>query len=69
MEALGLALHQNPEIEGIKIGNQVIKAGQFADDLWMVSPSTQQNVNNILLELDSFKKFSGLTINTEKCGD
>ena len=66
VELLGLAIRQNPKIQGIKIGETEIKAGQFADDLWTVSPSSQETVNEILQELCKFQKFSGLRINSEK---
>ena len=66
VELLGLGIRQNSRIEGIKIGEAEIKAGQYADDLW----STLKNIeslNNLLLKLDRFYEFSGLTINSEKC--
>ena len=48
------------------IGSQEVKTGQFADDLWSISPHSQQNVNEILRELDKFSSFSGLVINPQK---
>ena len=67
VEVLGIAIRHNDQICGVKIGTQEVKAGQFADDLWTVSPHSQQNVNAILEELNSFSKFLGLVINPEKC--
>ena len=34
VELLGLGIRQNKNIQGIKLNNEEIKAGQFADDLW-----------------------------------
>ena len=67
VEMLGIAIRQNDDIVGLKIGNVEIKAGQFADDLWTVTPPSQSNVNAILIELENFRKYTGLTINPEKC--
>ena len=34
IEMLGIGIRQNKLIEGIRIGNSEVKAGQYADDLW-----------------------------------
>ena len=67
VELLGLGIRQNDDIIGIDINGSVIKSGQFADDLWTVTPASKQNVDNILRELLAFQSFSGLRINMEKC--
>ena len=54
------------KIEGIELNQEMIKAGQFADDLWSVTPAKQENIKEILKELVAFKKYSGLTINPKK---
>ena len=66
VEILGLAIRQNANIEGLKVGTQEIKCSQFADDLWTSSKATSSSVNAILKELVSFRDFSGLIINAEK---
>ena len=69
MEMLGLALRQNNKIQGVTLGESKIKIKphQYADDdLWTVCPATAQNLNQILVELDEFKKYSGLKINPEQ---
>ena len=66
VELLGIAIRQNANIEGITIGNTEIKSGQFADDLWTITPS-QNGINAILHELIQFEAFSGLQINADKC--
>ena len=67
VELLGLALRQNDSIIGIKVGEETIKAGQFADDLWTSLHPSTENIDEVLNELDSFGTFSGLRINPEKC--
>ena len=65
VERLGTC--QNDQIEGITLEDTKIKAGQFADDLWTVTPSTQDSVNETLNKLNKFKAFLGLKINLTKC--
>ena len=67
VEILGLAVRQNKEIKGIKLGESEIKAGQYADDLWSSLLATEQNINQMIKELNLFGAFSGLYINPEKC--
>ena len=70
VELLGLALRQNKQIKGVEISpNNEVKAGQFADDLWTFTPAEAGQVNAVLAELESFRKFSGLTINPDKCAE
>ena len=66
VEVLGLAIRQNKDIIGFQIGDYTVKSGQFANDLWTVTPPSQNNVNSILKELQDYGKFSGLRINSEK---
>ena len=67
VEILGIAVRQNQKIKGFELNEVLIKSGQFADDLWTVSPADKESINETLQELASFQKFSGLTINPEKC--
>ena len=66
-EIIGSAIRQNPSIKGIKIGNTEVVSGQFADDLWTLLFPTANNLNEVLQELESFARYSGLRINSEKC--
>ena len=66
VEILGLAIRQNENIKGIKVGEEEIKSGQFADDLWASLLASERNTNAILQELEDFSKFSGLQINSDK---
>ena len=66
MEVLGSAIRQNKNIRGVQIADIEIKSGQFADDLWTISPYSQQNINETLQELSRFQEFSGLRLNADK---
>ena len=67
VEALGVAIRQNDEIEGFQIGQSHIKSGQFADDLWATLKGKEQNINAMLKLLHKFQLYSGLRLNPEKC--
>ena len=67
VEMLGLAIRQEENIEGIKIGEAHLKSGQFADDLWAALKAKEANINEMLKLLDRFYKFAGLKINPDKC--
>ena len=66
VEILGHKIRENVNIRGIHIGNQQVKAGQFADDLWSTLFATEENLNNFLHEIDKFSEYSGLVLNAEK---
>ena len=66
VELLGISIRNNKEIEGIRIGQEEIKAGQFANDLWSTLKAKEATVNAMLDELENFRKFSGLQINPQK---
>ena len=65
VEALGIAIRNNADIEGIQLGLYNVKSGQFADDLWATLKNIE-SVNAILQELSKFYMFSGLKLNAEK---
>ena len=67
VEILGIAIRQDEDIEGIKIGEANIKSGQFADDLWASLVAKEKAVNAMLQVLERYSKFAGLKINSEKC--
>ena len=67
VELLGLGIRQNERIEGITINGQVIKSGQFADDLWTSLKASERNLQNTLNEKQDFGRMSGLYTNPEKC--
>ena len=53
VEILALAIRQNDRIQGLELGTEPIKNGQFADDLWATLKNIE-SVNTLLQELDKF---------------
>ena len=66
VEILGLAIRQNREIEGTRIGNYHKKLAQYADDLWTVIKGTEKCFDALMETFEDFAKISGLHINAEK---
>ena len=67
VELLGMAIRNNKEIGGIKIGkNYSKKHSQYADDLWASLDGTQESLDALLLVFDKFAAISGLKINYDK---
>ena len=70
VETLALAIRQNPEIIGIKIGGEETKLFQYADDTTVVL-SDIDSAQALFNLLEVFKNLSGLVINSSKlteCG-
>ena len=70
VETLALAIRQNPEIIGIKIGGEETKLFQYADDTTAVL-SDIDSAQALFNLLEVFKNLSGLVINSSKlteCG-
>ena len=65
-EVLAIKLRENPNINGIQIGNFDKILGQFADDLDMYLPHKTSMLNKAMYELDKFQKNSGFKINYNK---
>ena len=58
IETLAISIRKNPEIEGIKIGNNETKVLQYTDDTTAVLSNLDSA--NALFQLDLFKNLSGL---------
>ena len=67
VEILSLAIRQNKDITGIKIGDTEIKCCQFADDLGSTLIAEESNLKEMMKELKRFGDYSGLKINEDKC--
>ena len=65
-EVLGNRIRDNKNIIGIQVGNQELKISQYADDTNIFLNNDPNSFNNILAELNTFEKESGLTININK---
>ena len=64
IETLAISFRKNPEIDGIKIGNET-KILQYADDTTAVL-SNLDSANALFQLLDRFKNFCGLEMNSSK---
>ena len=65
VETLAIAIRQNTEIRGIRIGDGDTKLLQYADDTTAVL-SDIDSAHALFNLLDAFKKLSGLVINSSK---
>ena len=65
VETLALAIRQNPQIIGIKIGGEETKLLQYADDTTAVL-SDIDSAQALFNLLEVFKNISGLVINSSK---
>ena len=65
IETLAISIRKNPEIEGIKMGNNETKVLQYADDTTAVL-SNLDSANALFQQLDLFKNLRGLEINSSK---
>ena len=66
IEILGIKLRANPNIKGINTARSSFLSAQYADDLYLALEPEQENLNQVILELEKFKKFSGLSVNFNK---
>ncbi len=65
IEVLAHKIRNDPNIKGIKIGNNEIKISLLADDMTLLLQELT-SVNNVLNTLAYFHKCSGLKINLDK---
>ena len=68
VEVLGEKIRQNENIEGIICGEHKInkKVAQYADDLWVAMLHKEKGYRALFEILNTFAKFSGLTVNYNK---
>ena len=66
IELLATQLRQNKNIKGIKVLNEEILMCLFADDLALLLEFTNKCWENVVKELESFQKNTGILINYEK---
>ena len=63
IETLAISIRENPEIDGIKIGESETKLLQYADDTTAVL-SNLNSANVLFQQLNVFKNICGLEINS-----
>ena len=66
IEVLGKNIRKNSKIKGITMYKDTVKVCQYADDMWVTISPEAESINELLLELEKFEEFSGLSINYEK---
>jgi hypothetical protein len=57
-----IKIRENPQIKGIKVLHSEHEISQFADDTSVILDGSEESLNETLLELEWFKKISGLKI-------
>ncbi|PIK36905.1 pol-like protein [Apostichopus japonicus] len=67
VEVLALKVISNVNIKGIRVGNNVIKLSQYADDTTFFLDGSRDSFEETLSVLDDFRLASGLAINISKC--
>ena len=65
-EIMAIKIRENPKIKGIKVLHSETEISQFADDTSVILDGSEESLNETLLELEWFKKISGLKINFSK---
>ena len=63
---MAIKIRENPKIKGIKVLHSEHEISQFADDTSVILDRSEESLNETLLELEWFKKISGLKINISK---
>ena len=66
IETLAIAIRQNPNILGVRCGEQTHKCALFADDILLFLTSPITSLPNLCRTLDDFSKISGLSVNYSK---
>ena len=66
IETLGIRIHTNVKIKGLEMFGFELKLGLYVDDLWVVVQPEEEIINEVLVDMENFRKFSGLEINCEK---
>ena len=66
VEILGIAIRQNPNINGLSLTGKSKKHGQYADDLWAAIQADDNSYKELLKTFDDFANISGLNVNYDK---
>jgi hypothetical protein len=60
---MAIKISENPKIKGIKVLHSEHEISQFVDDTSVILDGSEESLNETFLELEWFKKISGLKIN------
>ena len=65
-EILALKIRQNPNIQGVEIGNITSKIIQYADDTCLPLKFEEESLNEVIHAFQEYKEVSGLRVNYDK---
>ena len=65
-EILALKIRQNPNIQGVEIGNITSKIIQYADDTCLPLKFEEESLNEVIHVFQEYKEVSGLRVNYDK---
>ena len=66
IETLSNNIETNPNIKGIKVGNEELKQTLFADDATYFNNGDEESLKHLLETLEQFSNVSGLNLNINK---
>ena len=66
LEVLAIAIRQQKEIKGIKIGKDEVKLSLFANDMMLYMENMIDSMKNLLELIHKFSKVAGYKINVQK---
>ena len=66
LETLAIAIREEKEIEGIKIGNEETKLSLFADDMMVCLKNHRESTKKLVEIINNFSKVVGYKINPHK---
>ena len=66
LETLAVAIREEKEVEGIKIGNEETKLSLFADDMMVYLKTPKESTEKLVETINNFSKVAGYKINAHK---
>ena len=66
LEVLAMAIREEKEIKGIRIGKEEVKLSLFADDMILYTENTKNATRKLLELINEFGKVAGYKINAQK---
>ena len=65
-EILAKAIRKNADRKGLMVKDTEIKLSQYADETTLILDSSEKSLSEVLRDLESFEKVSGLRLNSKK---
>uniref|UniRef100_A0A671TPP2 Reverse transcriptase domain-containing protein n=1 Tax=Sparus aurata TaxID=8175 RepID=A0A671TPP2_SPAAU len=67
IEVLAIAIRQNENIKGMKIGKEIHKLALYADDIIIYLTSPESAIQHLWKEIEEYSTVSGYRISEDKC--